>query len=419
VVEEYRALEKRTEVIYQKIRPELKDAFYQLVLFPVKACANLNDMYVTVAKNRLYAAQGRASANEFAEEAKSLYLKDAELASYYNKTLAGGKWNNMMNQIHIGYTYWQDPKESVMPETKAIDNAANAEMGIAIEGSEKFWITSSPDIILPEFNSYQKSQRYFEIFNRGKKPFNFSLSANVPWIKFNRLTGTIDKEQRIKISIDWASAPSGTSHVPVTIAGENGKQIMMTTKINNPPPNKKTEFCFIETDHFVSIEPEHFSRVVNSEGVNWAVLPDYGKTLSAITSFPVTAAIQNPGSTSPHLEYNLFLVDTTSVSVQLYLGTTLSFNGNDGLRLAVSLDDDAPQIINVNKNETPKSWAKVVEDNARLISTRYKITRPGKHVLKYWVVDPGIVLQKIVVDAGGVRPSYLGPPESYLQKSQK
>jgi hypothetical protein len=61
----------------------------------------------------------------------------------------------------------------------------------------------------------------------------------------------------------------------------------------------------------------------------------------------------------------------------------------------------------------------VVEDNARLISTKYKIGFKGKHTLKYWFVDPGIVLQKIVIDAGGVRPSYLGPPESYFRKTKK
>lgn len=38
--------------------------------------------------------------------------------------------------------------------------------------------------------------------------------------------------------------------------------------------------------------------------------------------------------------------------------------------------------------------------------------RPGKHTLRIWMMDPGAVLDGIVVDLGGLWPSYLGPPET-------
>jgi len=50
VVNEYNALADKAKQIYKSLSPEYRDAFYQLVLHPTEACANLNDLYFTVAK---------------------------------------------------------------------------------------------------------------------------------------------------------------------------------------------------------------------------------------------------------------------------------------------------------------------------------------------------------------------------------
>jgi len=60
-----------------------------------------------------------------------------------------------------------------------------------------------------------------------------------------------------------------------------------------------------------------------------------------------------------------------------------------------------------------KVWEQTVKDNARFIDLKAIIKAQGYHTLKIWLIDPGVVIEKIVVDTGGVRASYLGPPESY------
>jgi len=414
IVAEYRALTKKAHDIFQKIDPSLKDAFYQLVMHPVSACANLTDMYFILGKNKLYASQGRPSTNELGERAKELYQNDSSISAYFNKTLAAGKWNHMMNQIHIGYTYWQDPLARIMPEIKKIDLPLAGEMGVAIEGATEWWPASSEKAILPEFNSIDQQHYYMEIFNRGKTPFDFTAVANVPWIKLSKTNGKIENELRIDVSVDWSLAPKESAQTNIAILG-NGKLVNVIVNANRRSVPKDF-FGFVETNKYISIEAEHFDKAVGSKEVSWQTLPDYGRTLSGVEPFPVTATAQTISATSPHLEYNLFLSDTASVNTLWYLGTTLNCNGSKSLRIAISIDDETPRVVYIHENETQKTWGKTVEDNMRLISEKWKVSSSGNHVLKYWMIDPGVVLQKIVVDAGGLKPSYLGPPESFRVK---
>ena len=98
VVSDYYELLDRADKIANDLPEEYFAAFYQLVLHPIQACSNLNDMYVTVAKNRLYAEQGRVMTNQLANKAQSLFQTDAEITDYYNNTLLNGKWSHMMDQ---------------------------------------------------------------------------------------------------------------------------------------------------------------------------------------------------------------------------------------------------------------------------------------------------------------------------------
>ena len=420
VVADYNALAAQAQSIYSQLPPEAKDAYYQLVLFPVLACANLNELYVTVAKNRLYATQGRAATNNLAAEAISLFKKDSILSHDYNKQLAGGKWDHMMDQTHIGYTSWQEPHYNTMPHVDSIVLPSTPSWGVAIEGSTSWWPNAdSTKAILPTTNPLQPINHYIDIFTRSTAPAptppsTYTIRPGASWIHIDHTGPQIDKQQRLWINIDWTEAPFGRQQTPLVITGPDGVNVTVIVTTDNPKDPKPGSFYggFIETDGYVSMVAQHYDRAIDGNGIQWQTIPDLGRTLSAIQALPVTAPAQTPGGNSPHLEYRLYLSDTGMVSVQAYLSPIIEFNRHP-IRIAVSFDNETPQLVDCSTgNEARGTWDKMVADNIRIAASQHHIGTPGPHVLKYWFVDPGPVLQKIVVDAGGVKPSYLGPPES-------
>ncbi len=418
IVKDYNRLAFEAEQIYREMPEEYKDAYYQLVLHPVKACANLNELYLTVGLNRIYAGQGRAITNDLAEKACELFAKDAELSHYYNKVMAGGKWNHMMDQTHVSYTYWQQPEKDTMPDVSEITVPDAAEMGVAIEGSESWWPNDASEAILPQFDVYHNQSHYIDVFNRGQVPFKYRAKSLAKWLKISPFKGSIGKEQRLWVHVDWQKAPAGIHKVPVRISGPNHSGVTVYAVVNHPlHPDKDMPDGFVEIGGYVSIEAEHYSNAVASPPLKWQIIPDLGRTLSAVTPFPVTAQRQSPEADGARLEYNIHFFDTGMAKVTVYLSPTQDFTGGSGLRYAISIDDEIPKIINIHEDKSLRGWETTVANNINYQTTQHKISEHGMHLLKFWMVDPGIVLQKIVVDLGGVRKSYLGPPESYHQAS--
>jgi hypothetical protein len=133
---------------------------------------------------------------------------------------------------------------------------------------------------------------------------------------------------------------------------------------------------------------------------------------------PVDAPAATPGKDSPCLDYRMYLFSTGTVAVNAIVAPTLNFLPRRGLQMAVSFDDETPQIVTLVPADYiaqhgNMDWEKCVGDNRRIIQTTHVLAKPGYHLLKIWMVDPGVVLEKLVVNLGGEKPSYLGPPESY------
>ncbi|HMI64307.1 MAG TPA: hypothetical protein VK518_25495, partial [Puia sp.] len=338
------------------------------------------------------------------------------LSRYYNTKLAGGKWSHMMDQTHIGYTYWQQPPYNTMPEVNTIDLSSGSSLtwGVAIEGSSAWWPKNQDSVKATlHFESLAQKDHYIEIFNRTATPFVYTISSTSPWIQISRNNRIVDKQDLVWIGIDWTKAPAGAGQANIIITGPERKEVELTVTTSRhsvPPPGASN--YFIETSGYVSMDADHYSRKTETPDLHWLTIPDLGRTGSAVEASPVTTPSLAPGNNSPRLEYDLYLSDTGLLKVQAYFSPVIAFN-RKAIRYGVSFDDQPPQLIDISAgNEARGTWDKMVADNIRIAESAHHITRPGRHVLKFWFADPGPVLQKLVVDAGGVKPSYLGPPES-------
>ncbi len=442
VLAEYRALEAEALALAGALPEAQQAAYFQLVLYPVQASANLIELMVTVGQNRLYALQGRASTNALFERARELFRKDAELAARY-EALLDGKWRHMMAQNHIGYTYWQQPVRSALPAVTEVALPAGGSLGVAIEGSERAWPTDDPnqsEPVLPALDPLSAATAWIDVFSRGRSGFRFTATCSAPWLRAEPehgvLGGGLASEQRVEVSVDWHTAPPGEQLASVRISGPGAQHVEVQVPIWNPTREKGWSGAFVETGRrlararpasaspsgeaiagrlgggYISMEAEHFSRAVSDPDVSWRVIPGHGRTLSGVTPFPVTARPRALGRDAARLEYRVFVFSPGPLEVTLYVSPSLDFVAGRALRCGLSFDGAAPQLVEIVPSGSAKDWARSVEDAVRKVSVRASLDTAGEHVLSVWMVDPGVVLQKIVIDLGGLAPCYLGPPES-------
>jgi len=411
-------LRNKAEALYAKMPAESKDAFFQLVLHPVKASAIVTELYDMVGKNHLYAEQGRSDANEYGNKARALFKADSDLQKQYDTELSQGKWAHFMDQSHIGYTNWNNPPVNTMPLLYDAQPHNLADMGVAIEGAASAWPQQASSVWphkgtyeLARFDPYGQQTRTIEVFNKGTEPFKFSAKTSDPWIILSYTSIQVETSQKIAVSIDWRKAPKGaaTGKISITGTGWGGATIKVSAVNHDPVP--KTFKGFIEADGYVAIEAEHFSKAQPAAGYKWEKIPEHGRNLSSMSVFPVAHNSFTDVKNAPYLEYSFYLFNSGDVNIDSIFAPSWAFAPGRGLSYAIAVDDEAPQIIDIVKDMSDGAWEESVRSEMRKATSTHKIPA-GAHKLRIYAIDPGLALERILINTGGLLPSYLGPEES-------
>lgn len=304
VIDEYKTLEVEALRQYAELPKESRAAYYQTILFPVQLMCNLHQMYHAQAMNNALNKKGDAAMNVWADKCETYFKRDGELMRYYNKELAGGKWDGMMIQKHIGYTSWNDSfKEDMLPKLFRTDNIQNV----------------------------------FDADGKG----------------------------------------------------------------------------------YIAIEAEHFADSKNADKAQWTIIPNMGRTLSAVTLLPNTEAV-NGASLTYKFNYDQKSREIVRAKIHVVVKSTLDYLNKGGMTYSVAIDGGEAATVNFNDNlnEDPKNIYSIYYPTVarRVIEKTVELplgsSADGIHTLTLTPNDPGIVFEKVIIDFGGYKSQYLFGKES-------
>jgi hypothetical protein len=317
---------------------------------------------------------------------------------------------------------------------QVLERSLAGDMGVAVEGSnatipgDDMWHgNGAGSLNLPAITPFTP-KRWIEIASRGTGSFSWNISAD-PFITLSQKAGTIgpnDADVRVYIDVDWTKVSDGFGKKSTlnisssTDYGTQGGNPQVIVQVNKTSISSNFSAGFVESAGQLAFEAEHYTRTSPAGNLSYMVLPHYGRTLSAV-KLNSGLAEGLTSATAPVLEYDFvtFTPTTAAKGLNLTLILSPSLNVNPKKPLAyIAQIDDKPEVrrqyvIDRPQPDFPVGWGKAVADNAWYNTTNHGAVAPGKHTLKLWLVESNVILQKVVLDLGGVVYSHNGPPESY------
>ncbi|WP_238915778.1 glycosyl hydrolase 115 family protein [Clostridium sp. YIM B02555] len=415
VLEKVIDIEGKAQKYYEQIPEVYKDAYYQLVYYPSVASANVIKMQIYAGLNNLYYRRKSILANNYALLVEECKEKDIDMQKYYNESMSAGKWKGMMSSPHIGYKEWS-PDGWTYPEIYSVIPEKRSIMIVDIQGTEEAYNEGIAE--LPVFTNLGKESYFITISNGGSTEFDYKVETSSDFIKVNSMHGSISTGKDIIVSIDWDKVSKSLDGF-ITISG-SGKIVKVKIIVEVIDITDLPNRTFIETHDVVSIEAEHTANNIAKSNVEWKVLENYGRTLSSMKMFPTTVSFEKPEQ-APYLEYLLRVNNDEEYTLTTYVAPTNNLYENSRLKYAVAFDDESPIIADtlpkdfITGSYDNDIWCDGVLENIHITTTKHRLSK-GMHRLKFYGLDAGVVLQKLVLSKGKLKDSFLGPEESLYYK---
>lgn len=404
-IEGFQLLQETVEKIHAKIPAERQDAFTELVAYPIIGAAQMNQKYLFRDKAILYAKQGRIIATTYAALSLQAHEKIKLATAKYNH-LANGKWNHIMSMAPRNLPVFEQPVFDLKI------SPSNEIWNVMVEGGNRqnkimdSNVTSN-SLSLPSFQQNLAQKYFVDVFLSQAKTAKLQITSSANWIKLtqnecNLSPQGLASQQRIWVSIDWAKAPT-------TVALDGFIQIKDATKTIQIPVRAN------QSNGYISIFAKNYQRQKYSGTCHWEKVNAGGMTEWDMEAMPIgTSLLKDTTAQMPTLEYDFEIPNTHTPKLHSYCLPTHALNKNYGMRFKVQVDEGPIQMINFETVGRSETWKQNVLSNVAENIISLPLLTAGKHTLKISMVDPGVILDRFLIDLGGYQPGYGAIPENRL-----
>jgi hypothetical protein len=390
-------------------------AFYQLVYYPVVCASLMNKKFLYRDKAMFYAKQNRLSAKEYAAISKAAYDSIVKETEYYNNTLSGGKWKNIMSMKPRDLPVFKEP---VIPEI-TID--ANEGWSVAPEGfvsKDSSIMSEAGKLQLPPFDSVGKTQYFIDIFLCDTTTVNWTATAN-EWISLSRDSGSLTaapgkKDQRIRVHIDWSKAPADKQFTGKIIFKGAQKQLEVGVQVLHTTLPKVSDMTEVDRGGYVVIDASRYAKMGDSTGsFQWKRYENMGRdgtvlsaSLPKLGDKPMQSDLATIKKEAHFVEYPFYTVTAATPTLIVYSVPTHPVNNNFSNRYAVSVDDGPLTLVDFKTEGRSEEWKRNVLSNRAEKKVQLQYLDKGLHKLKVYCVDPGVMLEEYHIDLGGLKQVY-------------
>ena len=220
-------------------------------------------------------------------------------------------------------------------------------------------------------------------------------------------------QQRIWVSIDWTKVPKGSKSSGKIIFKDGLHEFSVDVHVRNLNQQELRGYKgFIENNGFLSIHAGNFSRQSNVKMKNWKKINEPGYTGKVLQVFPINVNEKTSLDTSniKHnnavVEYDFYSFTAAAPEITIFSLPTHPLNNNFSMRYAISVDNGPMHVVDFKTYGRSEAWKQNVLSNRAQRKIKMQYLNKGKHTLKIYAIDPGVTVDEIRIDLGGLKKAY-------------